>query len=199
MNEIGIKLKLSTAYHPQTDKQTERMNQTLEQYLRHYVNYSQRNWVQLLPIAELALNNRTLTATGESAFYTNYSRHPNLFNILKKSPQAETALKEINSLKRVHKELSKSIEYQQKRGEPNANKKRKKKPQLKKRDKIYLLTKNLKTSRPNKKLNHKKVGPFCIKKRISNINYRLKLPEGTRIYLIFYISLLEPAHPETPV
>ena len=62
-------------------------------------------------MAELALNNRTLTIIKESAFYTNYNRYPNLFNILKKSPQAEAALKKINNLKRVYKELLKNIKY----------------------------------------------------------------------------------------
>ena len=60
---------------------------------------------------ELALNNRILTAIRESAFYANYNKYPNFFNILRKSPQAEIALKKINSLKRVYKELLKNIEY----------------------------------------------------------------------------------------
>jgi hypothetical protein len=47
----GVHHKLSTAYHPQTDEQTERLNQTMEQYLRYYVNYQQNNWVKLLPTA----------------------------------------------------------------------------------------------------------------------------------------------------
>ena len=198
MNEMGTKLKLSTAYHPQTDGQTERTNQTLEQYLRHYVTYSQRNWVQLLPTAELALNNGTSSTTGETPFFANYGRHPNLFNAPRKSPQAEAALREVSGLKRMHEELSKSIEYQQRRNEPNANKKRKKEPQLKEGDKVYLLTKNLKTSRKCKKLDHKKVGPFRIERKISNVNYKLDLPKGTRIHPVFHVSLLEPAHPETP-
>ena len=62
-------------------------------------------------MAELALNNRILIIIGESAFYTNYNKYPNFFNILKKSPQAEAALKEINNLKRVYKEFLKNIEY----------------------------------------------------------------------------------------
>ena len=62
-------------------------------------------------MAELALNNRILIIIKESAFYTNYNRYPNLFNILKKSPQVEAALKKINNLKRVYKELLKNIKY----------------------------------------------------------------------------------------
>ena len=53
---IGIKRNLSTAFHPQSDGQTERLNQTLEQYLRTFINYDQDDWVQLLPLAEYAYN-----------------------------------------------------------------------------------------------------------------------------------------------
>jgi len=52
---LGIKANLSTAYHPETDGQTEHVNQILEQYLRVYVNYQQDVWVNLLPLAEFAL------------------------------------------------------------------------------------------------------------------------------------------------
>ena len=54
VDQLGTNHKLSTAYHPQTDGQTERLNQTLEQYLRHYLDYDQRNWVILLPVTQLA-------------------------------------------------------------------------------------------------------------------------------------------------
>jgi len=54
---LHIKRNLSTAYHPETDGQTERLNQILEQYLRIYINYDQDNWYDLLPLAEFAYNN----------------------------------------------------------------------------------------------------------------------------------------------
>src|SRR5690606_4084097 len=60
--KLGIKRNLSTAYHPQTDGQTERVNAIFEQYLRCYCNYNQDNWVGLLPVAEFAYNN-TKSAT----------------------------------------------------------------------------------------------------------------------------------------
>ena len=63
-------------------------------------------------MAELALNNKILIIIGESAFYANYNRYPNFFNILKKSPQADAILKKISNLKRVYKEFLKNIEYQ---------------------------------------------------------------------------------------
>ena len=199
MGDIGIKQKLSTAYHPQTDGQTERMNQTLEQHLRHYVNYSQKNWVQLLPMAQLAMNNRESTATGETPFFANYGKQPNLFLTPRETPKAEKALEDASDLKRMHEEMSRNITFQQLKTEPYANKKRKKEPQLKEGDKVYLLTKNLSTTRPSRKLDHVKVGPFFVRKKKSDVNFELDLPKEMRIHPVFHVSLLEPADPQTPV
>ena len=55
---LKIKSNLSTAYHPETDGQTERINQKIEQYLRLFINYHQTDWVNWLPTAEFAYNNR---------------------------------------------------------------------------------------------------------------------------------------------
>ena len=76
---LGTKFKLSTAFHPQTDGQTEQMNQSLETYLQHYVNKNQTNWVLFLPLAQLALNARKSDTTKESPFFANFRKDPNLF------------------------------------------------------------------------------------------------------------------------
>ena len=74
-----------------------------------------------------------------------------------------------------------------------------KEPQLKEEDKVYLLRKNLKNFRLSKKLDHKKVDLFIIKKRKSKINYKLKLLDRIKIHPVFYISLLESADPRIPI
>lgn len=67
-------------------------------------------------------------------------------------------------------------------------------PNLEKGEKVYLLRRNIKTKRPSSKLDYLKLGPFTINEKIRKVNYRLKLPDSIRrIYLVFYISLLEPA------
>ena len=63
---MGLELKFSTANHPQTDGQTERINALLEEYLRHYVTASQRNWVDLLDAAQFCYNIHKSSATGLS-------------------------------------------------------------------------------------------------------------------------------------
>ena len=67
---------MSTAYHLQTDGQTERINQKIEVFLRHYINYRQDNWTKQLAIAEFQYNDKEHTATGHSPFYMNSGKHP---------------------------------------------------------------------------------------------------------------------------
>ncbi|KAL2010903.1 hypothetical protein VTN00DRAFT_3621 [Thermoascus crustaceus] len=77
--QLGSKHKLSTTAHPQTDGQTEWMNQILEQYLRCYINYQQDNWVELLPMAQFAYNSAKNKTTQESLFYANYGFEPSAY------------------------------------------------------------------------------------------------------------------------
>ena len=73
---MKAKRRLSTAFHPQTDGQTERQNQVLEHYLRSYIGYRQDDWVKMLPMAEFTYNNSTNATTGQTPFYAMYGFHP---------------------------------------------------------------------------------------------------------------------------
>ena len=76
MEHLGIELNMSTALRPQTDGHTKRVNQVLETYLRHYANFQQDDWVDLLPLAEHANNTATSETTKVSPFFANYGFHP---------------------------------------------------------------------------------------------------------------------------
>ena len=89
-------------------------------------------------------------------------------------------------IKKIHDKSSK-----------NVNKKKKITSQLKKKNKIYLLTKNLRIKRSNKKLNHVKIESFLIDETKKSINYKLKLSKNVRIHLIFHISILKSINPDT--
>jgi hypothetical protein len=84
-----------------------------------------------------------------------------------------------------------SVKYQ--------NKKRKMAPQLKKRNKVYLLTKNLKIRKKSKKLNYVKIESFFIKAVKRLVNYELDLFKDARVFLVFYISLLESVDLNTSI
>ena len=76
LSVTGIRPRMSTAFHSQTDGQTERVNQVIVAYLRPYINQEQDNWVDLLPMAKHAYNKSVTSATGMSAFNANNRRHP---------------------------------------------------------------------------------------------------------------------------
>ena len=73
---LGIEPRLTTAFHRQTDCQTERTNAIQEQYLCSYINYQQENWSDLVVIAELAYNNGYQETIKTTQFYANYGRNP---------------------------------------------------------------------------------------------------------------------------
>ena len=68
MKLCGTTLSMSTAYHPKSDGQTERMNQVIEDMLRHYISPNQENWDELLSCAEFAINNLVSATTGTTPF-----------------------------------------------------------------------------------------------------------------------------------
>jgi len=75
MRVLGTKRKLSTAYHPQTDGQTERINQEIGTFLWHYVNYQQDDWTEWLATAEFAYNDKKHVTMGKTPFEMNFGRH----------------------------------------------------------------------------------------------------------------------------
>jgi len=99
---LGIKTKLSIVYHLQTDRQTKRTNQELEQYLRMYVNHKQNNWSEWLATAEFAFNNKVHTATKMSPFKVNYGREPRMGFDIRKKEKNEKAEEFAREMKERH-------------------------------------------------------------------------------------------------
>ena len=201
---LKIDPRKSTAFHPQTDGQTERMNQTLEQYLRIHCNYQQDDWFDLLPLAEFAYNNATQESMKMSPFYANYGYHPRFLSEIQLSPDhgsgsqpssvhsapaAEDFALQLNEIhERLVENVKKAQDYQAKYY--NA----KHKPvELQPGDMVWLNSANISTSRPSKKLDWKRLGPFQIAKRVGLQAYKLALPPTMRnIHDTFHVSLLDP-------
>ena len=191
----GTSRRLSTAYHPQTDGQTERQNQTMEQYLRAYVNYQQDDWVDFLPLAEFAYNNSVHATTGMTPFFANYGRHPRFAATSlpkahqeSQSPAAELFKKQMDKVTEILQDrISKASNYQagyyNQKHEPVT---------YAVGDQVYLRTDNIKTKRVCRKLDHTKIGPYTILDRVGLQAYRLDLPSNVNIHNVFHISYLEP-------
>src|SRR5205085_10814906 len=104
MNLLDIKQKLSTTFHLETDEQTERVNQSLEQYLRMFSNYEQNNWSELLSMTEFSYNNSITAATGLSPFYVNYRYHPETHWLVPRTSQNPAANIYAHWLREVHQQ-----------------------------------------------------------------------------------------------
>jgi len=193
---LGSKSKLSTSVHPQTDGQTERMNQSLEQYLRMYVDYGQTNWADLLPMAEFAINSATSDTTRMTPFYANYGYEPTAYHEARTLVrESDKGLSRAEQYRKTNELLLSNIAKRNESSKKFANKNRVKGPTLKEGDKVFLLRKNIQTTRPSGKLDQVKLGAFKIKRVIGPVNYELQLPKGMKIHPIFHVSLLEPAPP----
>jgi hypothetical protein len=194
-SQLGVNHKLSTAYHPETDGQTERLNQTLEQYLRSYVNYQQDDWVIWLPLAQFAYNSAESEPIKCSPFFANYGFEPEIHRVPRQGLEVPKAVRQTEELKALHEQLRKELHFTQERMSKYANQKRLKGPTFREGSRVFLLRRNIKTRRPSDKLDHKKLGPFRVKKVISDVNYELDLPNTMKIHPIFHVSMLEPAPP----
>uniref|UniRef100_A0A8H7K517 Chromo domain-containing protein n=1 Tax=Bionectria ochroleuca TaxID=29856 RepID=A0A8H7K517_BIOOC len=165
----------------------------MEQYLRSYVNYPQDDWVQLLPLAQFVYNSAINESTKKTPMYANYGYTPTVYGEAREAKDAPAATKAAEQLKQLHEELKTDLQFIQQHITKYADKRRMKGPSFKKGDKVYLARKNIKTKRPSDKLDYKQIGPFKVKKKISDTNYELSLARSMQIHPIFHISLLEPA------
>src|SRR5258708_26066558 len=140
-----MRLHFTSGYHPEGDRQTERANQVLEQYLWVYTNYQQDDWATLLPMAEFAYNTATNATTGVSPFFANNGYHPEFTA----DPQVETSSAKVQAfvadLERIQAELKENIAQAQERYRKNADKHRTEAPKLKIGDQAYVKAKFFRT------------------------------------------------------
>jgi len=169
LNEIlEIKTKLLTAFHPQIDGQTERMNQELKQYLQFFVEQRQKDWPEWLASAEFAVNNKTHTATKVLPFMANYRRELRMGGDIRKKGKVESATEFVERMKKIHEEAEVALKKIQKEMKRYADQSRKETENWKKGDRVLLSTKDLVfKERPMKKLIERYVGPYAIEEVVS--------------------------------
>ena len=88
---LNIKQRLSTAFRPETDGATERANQTVQDYIRHFVDHNQTNWASLIPILRLAVNSQEAASTHMSPFFLQHGFYPRLGEELDITPLIQNA------------------------------------------------------------------------------------------------------------
>ena len=186
---LGIETKLSTVFHPQTDRQTERMNQELEQYLRFFVDHQQKDWLECLVGAEFAVNNKAHTATKVSPFMANYGREMRMGGDIRKKGKVEKAGEFIERMKKIHEEAGAALKKAQEDMKRQADRGRKETEDWKKGDRVLLSTKDLVfKERPARKLVERYIGPYAIEEVISTNAVKLRLPTSMRIHPVVNVS-----------
>ena len=200
MSIMGVRLGMSTAFHPQTDGQTERTNRTLEEMLRHYTNFHQDDWDDHLATAELAYNTAEQSSTGQTPFFTDTGRHPRLPHEV--TPPDATSVSAVTDLvKHMHDTVTQARSALQKAQESQAlyaNRKREDcefevGDQVLPRATNFLLP--AQRLQPARKLQPRFLGPYTITAKFSPVTYRIQLPATVRFHNVFHISQLERYHP----
>jgi len=188
---LGIKTATSTAYHPQTDGQTERVNQEIEQYLHLYIDHRQTNWVSWLSMAEFAYNNRVQVSTTFSPFQLNSGLNPRLGFEPRKTTNIQSVEDFVSGMKKARDDASLALQkaaedmkkYYDAHHSPSP---------------VYAVgERSGSTERPpyrktDEKARSQRFGPFEISEVIGNNSYRLKLPTSMKIHPVFHAVRLRP-------
>jgi hypothetical protein len=193
---LGIGRKLSTAHHPQTNGQTERMNAQQEQYLRAYVNHTQENRSRHLPTAEFSYNNACSSAARQSLFFVVYRHHLRI----DVKPRGPDSAKEpsANDLQKMPDAAYKSLLRAQLVIEEHSNKHQTPQLAFNPGDSTYLSSQHLSTDRSCKELREKFLVPFKILEQVGTKAYKLDLPLSMKVHPVFPVELMKPA-PQDPL
>jgi len=190
-NMLGIKSKLLTAFHPQTDKQTERVNQELEQYLRMFIDHRQEQWPEWLGMTEFAYNNKVHSSTRTSPFKANYRQDPRMGFEGRKKEKYIGVEKFVERMKKIQEEAKVVLGKAQVDMKKYADRKRLDIEEYKVEDLVMLSTKDLKyqiVGRRTNKLTERYVGSYKIKEIVSSNIVKLELPSTVKIHPVVNIS-----------
>jgi len=197
---LGIKAATSTTYDPQTNRQTEQVNQKLEQYLWIFVGERQDDWYTLLPLAEFFYNNHIHSSTQQTPFLLDTGRHP---QIGFEPHQPPSRFEAVNKFTDRMKDTLEGAKLALAKAKDDMawyyNRCRSPAPSFSPGNMVYLDSKDIQTIRPLKKLSHRCLGPYPVKRCIGKYAYRLVLPPPMRrLHPVFNVVKLSPA-PDDPI
>ena len=187
---------MGSGFHPESSGQVEKFNQLLEQTLRCTVHQlgEGRNWVEMLPSIEFAINNTPNRTTGYSAFFLNYGYHPlHPLQLLHSRDDSynESVVSFVSRLQadfdRAQQQLHRAREQMIQQEDPH-----RRLVEFQVGDSVLLSTRHIRFRNCPHKLQRRFVGPFEIVRKISRAAYELQLPETWAMHPVFHVSLLKP-------
>jgi len=220
--KLGMEGCRTTAYHPQSDGQTERTNRTLEQYLRHYTAAMQDDWDEFLSSAEFAVNNAYQESVRNTPFVLNYGRHPRIpltapFDYIRRLDDEQgvrlpidkhTGQFKVPAAKRFQARMQDTLKAARD-AMHEAQNRQKQYADLRRSERCFavgdlvmLNAKYINLKKPaeaTRKLLPRFIGPFKVIKKVGTpgkeVAYKLELPESMkRVHPVFHVSLLKPYH-----
>jgi hypothetical protein len=201
----GVKQKLATPYHPQTDGNTEVLNQYIDQRLRPFVNHFQDNWSDLLPCVDFAQAILPHSSTGYPPYELELGRKPRLhFDWEERTRKAATPRETLTRKEaqafasRAHEAVEwarKNLAAAQDRQAKQANKHRRE-PDFQVGDRVYITRKGWASERPSVKLDYQLAGPYPII-AMKGHSYVVDLPPHMKIGNVFHADRLrrDPQNP----
>ncbi len=191
--QLNVNISFTSGHHPQSNGQTERLNQELTRFLRTYCQQNQADWSKYLMWAEYAQNSLQKPATGLTPFKCILGYQPPLFPWSGEPSNlpsvTEWLQRSEETWNRAHTHLQRAVRRQ----EEQANRHRRPQPQYVPGQWVWLSTRDLRLRLPCRKLSPRFVGPFQILRQITPVSFRLDLPANYRISPTFHVSLLKPA------
>ncbi|PNY03372.1 hypothetical protein L195_g026699 [Trifolium pratense] len=194
---LGTVLKMSSAYHPQTDGQPEVVNRCLESYLRCFISDQPKSWAHWIPWAELWHNTTFHISTGFTPFEVVYGRKPPvLVHFLEGETGVEAVAQELRDRDEALRQLKFNLQNAQEQMKVQADKKRKE-VQFEVGDWVFLKLRPHRqqsvVQQIHQKLAPRFFGPYQIIKKVGSVAYKLQLPTISKIHPTFHVSQLKKA------
>ena len=189
---IGATVSLTSGYHPQSNGQAERANQTLEDTLRCYCARHPSTWSRCLPWVEYAHNTLVSSSSGLSPFESSLGYNPPLFPA--QDPECESFSPEdhVARCRRVWEKARANLLRARERSTRAANRRRIPAPMYAPGQRVYLRAKNLPVPGTSRKLAPRFIGPFPIESVVNPVSVKLSLPPNLRVHPVFHVSQIKP-------
>ncbi len=189
---VGATASLSSGFHPESNGQTERINQDLETTLRCMAANNPTYWATYIIWAEYAHNTLQSSATGLSPFECQFGYTPPLFPEEESQVDVPSARRFVQRCRQTWRKVRRALLQTSQRYQRQANRRRRMAPNFRAGQRVWLATKNLPLRVKSRKLSQKYIGPFRIARKVNPVSYRLFLPRSLRINPTFHVSLLKP-------